>query len=93
MGHVIKTVDVFGNKVLTWQSYNNFKSWFDQICISVPSIWINCTEGGTLGAYYEGNLMAIKQLKLAQFLDMYHMSRHKLKQAIDPTSGDRTLLF
>lgn len=93
MGHVLKTVDVFGNKVLTWQSYNNFKSWFDQICLSVPSLWINCTEGGTLGAYYEGNLMAIKQQKLSQFLDMYHMSRHKLKQATDPTSGDKVLLF
>ena len=93
LGNVIKACDIYGNKVLTWQSYNNFKAWFDQLCISVPSIWINCTEGGTLGAYYEGNIMAIKQMKLSTFLDMYHMSRHLKTQAENPLAGDKTLLF
>ena len=93
LGQVLKACDVFGNKVLTWQSYNNFKCWFDQICIEVPGIWINCTEGGTLGAYYEGNLMAIRQMKLSQFIDMYHMSRHLKTQSENPLSGDKTLLF
>lgn len=93
LGQVLKACDVFGNKVLTWQSYNNFKCWFDQICIEVPGIWINCTEGGILGAYYDGNIMAIRQMKLAKFLDMYHMSRHLERQVLTPESGDRTLLF
>ena len=93
LGHVLKVCDIYGNKVLTWQSYNNFKCWFDQICVEVPSIWINCTEGGTLGAYYEGNIMHIKQMKLSSFLNMYHMSRHLQKQAESTVSGDKTLLF
>lgn len=93
LGLVLKTCDIYGNKVLTWQSYNNFKCWFDQICIEVPGIWINCTEGGTLGAFYDGNIMAIKQMKLAQFLDMYEMSRHLKTQAENPSAGDKTLLF
>jgi hypothetical protein len=93
LGSVLAAMDVYGNKVLTWQSYNNFKCWFDRICIDIPGIWINCTEGGTLGAYLDGNIMAIRQMKLEQFIDMYHLTRHLRKQALEPDSGDRTLLF
>tara|TARA_R110000868_G_scaffold62962_3_gene189969 strand:- start:20790 stop:21050 length:261 start_codon:yes stop_codon:yes gene_type:complete len=86
-------MDIYGNKVLSWQSYNNFKAWFDQVCMDVPGIWINCSEGGTLGAYFEGNIMAIKQMTLASFLDMYEMSRHLLPQAQSASSGSKAILF
>lgn len=93
LGAVVKMVDVFGNKVLSWQSYANFKAWFDQLALQVPGIWINCTEGGTLGSFPEGNITAIKQMKLAMFLDMYHMSRHLESQVKDPTTKDHKILF
>jgi len=93
LGNVVKMIDVYGNKVLSWQSYANFKAWFDSLALRVPGIWLNCTEGGTLGAFAEGNMIAIKQMKLAGFLDMYHMSRHLEAQALDPTKPDMKILF
>jgi hypothetical protein len=93
LGLVIKMTDIFGNKVLSWQSYANFKYWFDQLALRVPGIWINCTEGGTLGSYPEGNIYAIKQMKLADFLAMYHVSKHLEAQMIDTKTEDRKILF
>lgn len=93
LGMVLKQTDVFGNKVLTWQSYANFKAWFDQLACEVPGLWINCTEGGTLGSYPEGNIAAIKQMRLAAFFDMYTMTRHTEKQAREPETAERKILF
>lgn len=93
LGHVLRTVDIYGNKVLTWQSYFNFKNWFDWVALQVPGIYINCTEGGTMGAYPEGNLMAIRQMRLDDFLEMYQM--HDALKAVceNPTLNERKLLF
>lgn len=93
LGNVIKMTDIYGNKVLSWQSYANFKAWFDSIALRVPGIWINCTEGGTLGAFAEGNISAIKQMKLKEFLEMYHMSHHLEGACIDPTQPNMNILF
>lgn len=93
LGNVVKMTDVFGNKVLSWQSYANFKAFFDQLAFTVPGIWINCTEGGTLGAFPEGNVHAIKQMKLSYFLDMVHMSKHLAPQAENPELDDRLVIF
>lgn len=93
LGSVLKMTDVYGNKVLSWQSYANFKAFFDQLALSVPGIWINCTEGGTLGAFPEGNILAIKQMRLADFLDMYEMSRHLEDQARNPETAEIKVLF
>jgi hypothetical protein len=87
MGACIPAVDVFGNKVLTWQSYQNFKGWFDSICIRVPGVWINCTEGGTLGAYRDGNISNIRQMDLKECVEMYSMSELLKEQATDPTNN------
>lgn len=93
IGSVKRGVDVYGNKVLTWQSYFNFKNWFDFITLQVPGLWVNCTEGGMFGAYPEGNLMSLKQMPLADFLDMYQMS-DRLKAQVDaPHINERRLLF
>jgi len=98
-GHTVRTVDVFGNKRKTWNSYYNFKSWFDNTCNTVPGIWINCTEGGCLGAYNEGNIMAIRQMTLAEFLKMYTMHEQvkymceNVGNAVNPEIGQIQLLF
>ena len=74
LGNIVKAVDVFGNKVLTWQSYHNFKGWFEWVAITIPGLYINCTEGGTFGSYPHGNIMAVKQMQLEDFITMYEMS-------------------
>lgn len=76
LGLVLKAVDVFGNKVLTWQSYANFKGWFEWVALQVPGLYINCSEGGTLGSYPDGNIMAIRQMDLCDFIGMYKLHEH-----------------
>lgn len=93
LGYVIKAIDVYGNKVLTWQSYANFKAWFDYIAVQVPGIYINCTEGGTFGAYPEGNVMAVRQMELSKFLGMYRMSEELREQCENPETKERKILF
>lgn len=93
LGYVLKAVDVFGNKVLTWQSYNNFKMWFDYIATQVPGIWINCTEGGTMGSYPEGNIMAVKQMDLEEFNLMCRMHEQLAGQCNNPEIMEKRLLF
>lgn len=93
LGFVLKAVDVYGNKVLTWQSYANFKNWFDWVAVKIPGIYINCTEGGTFGAYPDGNIMAVKQMPLVEFIQMMSMCEHMRKQCEDPLAGERKLLF
>lgn len=96
MGHCIRATDIFGHSVSTWQSYNNFKSWFDWVSMNVPGEWINCTEGGTMGAYPTGNIISIKQMDLKDCLNRFSMSQVLKPSALDPkVEGDdgRRILF
>lgn len=93
IGNVMRGYDVFGQKTITWQSYFNFKNWFDFIALQVPGIYINCTEGGMLGAYPEGNLMAIKQMALEDFLGMYQLNSVLKDVCADPAHPENRLLF
>ena len=93
LGRVLKAVDVFGNKVLTWQSYFNFKCWFDWVAVQIPGLYINCTDGGTFGAYQEGNLMAVKQMPLSHFINMYYLHEHMRDQSENPETEEKKLLF
>ncbi len=95
LGHVMRHTDVFGNRVLTWQSYFNFKCWFDSRCIEVPGIWINATEGGCLGSYPDGNISHIRQMTLDEVLKMYSMADHTgiTDYIDDPTKMDIRLFF
>jgi hypothetical protein len=93
LGYVIKAVDIYGNKVLTWQSYANFKNWFDWVAVKIPGIYINCTEGGTFGSYPDGNIMAVKQMELSQFIHMYNLHEELKKQCEDPACGEKKVLF
>jgi hypothetical protein len=93
LGHVLKAIDVYGNAVKTWQSYANFKAWFEVVATKVPGIWINCTEGGTLGAYPEGNIMAIRQMELKAFIDMYELGQLIKESCTTPTIEQRVIAF
>lgn len=95
LGHAIRVTDVFGNKVSTWQSYNNFKSFFDNMVCRVPGLWFNCTEGGTLGAYKEGNIAQIRQMLLKDFLVQWNIHAQLEDQFIntDNKEGKRALLY
>lgn len=76
---VVPCTDVYGNRVYSWPSYQNFRAWTEFQAMGGQSQHnlqiINCTEGGTLGAYPHGNIMQVKQLRLQDFLDGY--LRHK----------------
>lgn len=93
LGHVQRGVDCYGNKVLTWPSYYNFKNWFDWVAIKIPGIYFNCTEGGMLGAYPEGNLMCIQQKPIKDFLAMLRMNENLKNQCEHPEVPDKRLLF
>ena len=94
MGNCVRLVDVYGNAVPSWPSYAGFKSWFDHIASAVcPGLWFNCTEGGCLGAYPEGNISAFKTMDLADFYRMYFMNDEMEEQAKNPATEERKLLF
>lgn len=93
MGYVLKAIDVYGNSVKTWQSYSNFKAWFECVAMKIPGIFINCTEGGTLGAYPEGNIMAIRQMELKAFLEMYEMGELIKESCSNPSIEQRVIAF
>ena len=88
-GRCISATDIFGNRVSTWQSYSNFKAWFDWVCERVPGIFINASEGGTLGAYPNGNLRSIQVMDLSKVIEMYSMSEKLEKQMLSPELDER----
>jgi hypothetical protein len=90
LGQVMRVLDVFGNRVKTWPSYYGFKQWFEYLAKhAVPRPFINCTEGGILGAYPEGNIFEIKQIDLDDCLAIYRVKDDIVKQATDPKSTNR----
>ncbi len=93
IGHVLRGVDCYGNKVLTWQSYFNFKNFFDYVSLTVPGLYVNCTEGGMLGAYPEGNLMAMRQMGIKDFIGMYNLYETLKTQCESPEIPDKRLLY
>lgn len=93
MGECVSAVDVFGNRVLTWPSYNNFKLWFEVAAQRLPGQYINCTEGGTLGAHRDGNIISVKQMWYDDMIDMYSLAKHKYKQATEPEGDHNQVLI
>lgn len=93
LGNVLRVKDVFGNSVYTWKSYHNFKGWFEFIALTIPGVYYNCSEGGTLGAYPEGNIRSIRQLPLKEFLRQMTMYEEIKEQAINPKTKEKKLLF
>jgi len=93
MGHVQRATDIFGNSVKTWQSYYQFKCWFDSRACTVPGLYINATEGGILGAYPNGNIEQIKQMALADVIGMYSLSESMRAQCEKPEIDEKKILF
>lgn len=93
MGVVLKVNDVFGIPVKTWRSYYNFKGWFEYVALNVPGLYFNCSEGGTFGAYKEGNLRCITQMSLKEFCRQMTMYSEIKEQAINPKTKEKKLLF
>jgi hypothetical protein len=93
LGQVVRATDVFGHRVKTWQSYYNFKCWFESRACSVPGTYINATEGGILGSYPEGNIEQIKQMALSDVIRMYSLSDAIEGQMRSPEVKDNRILF
>lgn len=93
LGHVMRVRDVYGLPVYTWKSYHNFKGWFEFVSMTVPGLYFNCSEGGTLGAYDTGNLRSIIQMPLQQFIRQMNMFDEIGDQARDPKIKEKKLLF
>lgn len=93
LGHCVALTDVYGIRRLTWQSYANFKAWFDYIALTVHGTWINATEGGCLGSYPTGNLNCFRYMDLVDVLKVYNMNSHIKAQAEFPEKDNNVILF
>ena len=93
LGHCIRLTDVYGNKVKTWQSYANFKAWFDWLVQTVPGLYINASEGGCFGSYPEGNIRSLLQMDLKDVFRMFNMSDELKGQCENPETDERKILF
>lgn len=71
VGIAMRVRDVYAYPVYTWASYWNFKLWFDLFSVRIPGMYINCTEGGIVGAWPEGNIRSVRQMPLASVLETY----------------------
>lgn len=89
----LEHVDIYGNKAFTSQGYYLMKHWFDDVCITTPGLYINCTEGGILGAYDVGNIASILQMPLKDFFKMYRLSDLTESQCKNPEKPDIRVLF
>jgi hypothetical protein len=93
LGNYVRLTDIYGNKVKTWMSYANFKSWFDWVAQRVPGEYINCTEGGIFGAYPEGNIRAVKQMDLNDCIEQFSLTKHIDDQVKNPETQRIGILF
>ncbi len=93
VGTAMRANDVYGNKVLTWQSYFNFKCFFDWVAQTIPGLYINCTEGGILGSFPEGNIRSIIQMDLKSFLIMYSLHLEIKDQCENPSVPNFKILY
>lgn len=93
LGQCLRVTDIYGIKRNTWQSYFNFKNWFEYVACSVPGFYVNCTEGGILGAYNEGNISQFKYMDLKDFIGMCRMNEHLRAQCENPDKEHNIMLF
>jgi hypothetical protein len=93
LGQCVSLTDVYGIRRLTWQSYSNFKGWFDYVCLGVPGYFVNSSEGGCLGSYPQGNLSCMKYMDLADVFKMFNMNAHLKPLADKPEEKQKIILF
>lgn len=93
MGNVQHATTIHGIKVPTWPSYYNFKAYFDSVALRVPGVYYNCTEGGCLGAYPEGNIAAFTYMDLKDCLARFNMNQELAGYMSDPTLEPKKMLY
>lgn len=93
LGNVLRVKDVFGNNVYTWRSYYNFKGWFEFVSMTVPGLYFNCSEDGTLGAYPDGNIRSIVQMPIKEFIRQMSLYKEIEPQAKNSKVEIKKLLF
>jgi hypothetical protein len=93
LGNCVWLTDVYGIRRLTWQSYANFKGWFDYVSLRVPGIWTNASEGGCLGSYPYGNLSSFRYMDLSDVFKTYNLHEHVRATAEDPEKDRKIVLF
>jgi hypothetical protein len=93
MGHVQHATTIHGVKVPTWPSYFNFKSYFDSVALRIPGIYYNCTEGGCLGAYPEGNIEAFRYMDLKDCLKQMNLNDALAAHMADNANGEKLMLY
>lgn len=93
MGQTVRVTDIYGNKVHTWASYLGFKQYFDRTALRVPGSYVNCTEGGILGAYDQGNLSCFKFMDLKDYLNNLNLSDQIADVIKNPSNGPRKILY
>lgn len=93
LGHCVHLTDVYGIRRVTWQSYMNFKHWFDYVATTCPGTYVNASEGGCLGSYPHGNIRQFKYMDLADALSSYNMNSHIKGQAQNPEQMQKVILF
>lgn len=87
LGGYVMWPDVFGNMRKTWQSYLNFKFWFDHIAVNQPGRYVNCSEG-LLGAYKEGNIRQFQYMNLSDALRPYRAMERVFLEHRDATTNE-----
>lgn len=93
MGQTIRVTDIYGNKVHTWSSYYGFKQYFDSVSLRVPGSYYNCSEGGCLGAYDQGNLSSFKYLDLKDCLKDLNMNKEISAQMTNSLAEPKKILY
>ena len=91
MGQTIWCTDIYGMKRKTWPSYYNFKSYFDSVAMRIEGVYYNCSEGGCLGAYPEGNIVAFKYMDLKDCLRIFNLNDELSAQMADSKSQKKIL--
>lgn len=93
MGRVQMATTIHGVKVPTWPSYYNFKAYFDSVALRIPGIYYNCTEGGCLGAYPEGNIEAFRYMDLKDCLKHLNLNDALANHMADNASDQKLMLY
>jgi hypothetical protein len=93
MGITVPMVDIYGVPVKSWMSYKNFKTWFDYISQTCPGRYFNCSEGGCLGSYREGNIRSIIQMDLKAFIAQFHANESLRETMENPQTDLKRVLF
>lgn len=95
LGQTLRVTDIYGIKVHTWLSYWNFKNYFDSMAQRTPGIYYNCTEGGCLGAYDQGNLASFVYMDLKDCLEQFNKNQKVMDHInnAEAPKGQKIMLY